>query len=129
MSDSTEKTDRASITTYVPAFQKKEWETDAESHEMSLSEFVRTMVQAGRQGFGDSDPEEPDQQGSNPGDNVRKTVLQALESEDDLTWEELFEHVADDLESRVENALIELQEEGQITHKPRAGTYTLLEDS
>ncbi|MFW6458515.1 MAG: DUF5805 domain-containing protein [Halodesulfurarchaeum sp.] len=128
MSESGEETERAAITTYVPAYQKEEWETDAEALEMSQSEFVRTMVQAGRRGFGETNTVEPDSPGSNPGGNVRETVLQALETNGDLTWEELFENVANDLESKVENAVIELQEEGKITHKPRNGTYTRIEE-
>ncbi|MDZ7850793.1 MAG: DUF5805 domain-containing protein [Halodesulfurarchaeum sp.] len=128
MSESGKETDRAAITTYVPAFQKEEWETDADELEMSQSEFVRTMVQAGRRGFGDTEPDEPDSPGSNPRGNVRETVLQTLETNGDLTWEELFEKVANDLESKLENTVIELQEEGKITHKPRNGTYTLIEE-
>lgn len=128
MTESSEEADRAAITTYIPAYQKAEWEADAEALEMSQSEFVRTMVQAGRRGFGDPTHEEPDSQGSNPGSSVRETVLQVLESNGDLTWEELFEQIANDLESKVETAVMELQEERIIAHKPRDGTYTLKED-
>ena len=128
MSEAGEDTNRTAITTYIPASQKAEWEEDAEALEMSQSEFVRTMVQAGRRGFGEPKSEQPDPQGSNPGGSVRETVLQVLDSNGELSWEQLFEQIATDLESRVESAVIELQEEGVVAHKPRDGTYTLVED-
>jgi hypothetical protein len=43
--------ERTSVKTYVPSYQKKEWKTHADELGMSQSEFVRTMVQAGRRGF------------------------------------------------------------------------------
>src|SRR6056297_3280818 len=48
--------DRRSVKTYVPAEQKDRWREHADELGMSQSEFVRTMVQAGRRGF--SPPEE-----------------------------------------------------------------------
>ena len=121
----TNSKDRASITTYIPAHQKAEWERHAEEFEMSQSEFVRTMVQAGRKGFGDANPVEPQSSGSNPRGNVEETVLNALENADGLTWEELFETIANDLESELEDTIISLQDEGKLSHRPREGTYHL----
>lgn len=40
--------DRVPVTTRVPAYQKDAWLDDADELGMSQSEFVRTMVQAGR---------------------------------------------------------------------------------
>ncbi|MFB6085979.1 MAG: DUF5805 domain-containing protein [Halodesulfurarchaeum sp.] len=125
MTEMDEAHERVAITTYVPSFQKAEWESHAEALDMSQSEFIRTMVQAGRRGFGDSTPEEPDSRRANPGGDVRQTVLQRLESQGELSWEELYDEIATDLETRVEEAIIELQEEGLITHKPRNGTYAI----
>jgi hypothetical protein len=44
--------DRTPVTTRVPAYQKEVWEDDADELGMSQSEFVRTMVQAGRHELG-----------------------------------------------------------------------------
>lgn len=127
MPDSSGQNERASITTYIPAAQKKKWETHAEELEMSQSEFLRTMVQAGRRGFGESTPDPTGSSGSNPRGNIQETVLQAIDENDGLSWEELFEIVTNDLESQLEEAIITLQEADKITHQPRNGTYTLKE--
>ena len=50
-------TDRVSVKTYVPAYQRAEWDDHADELDMSRSEFVRTMVQAGRRGFEPTDRE------------------------------------------------------------------------
>lgn len=50
-------TDRVAVRTYVPAYQKERWREHAEELNMSQSEFVRSMVQAGRRGFGTEDVE------------------------------------------------------------------------
>ena len=52
---------RTSVRTYLPEYQKAKWEEHAEELGMSRSEFVRTMVQAGRRGFleGGSPPSDP----------------------------------------------------------------------
>ncbi|MDZ7730471.1 MAG: hypothetical protein U5K37_05470 [Natrialbaceae archaeon] len=42
------ESDRATVRTYIPAYQKDHWAEHADELNMSLSEFVRTMVQAGR---------------------------------------------------------------------------------
>ncbi|MFT4957036.1 MAG: hypothetical protein ACI9EZ_000344, partial [Halobacteriales archaeon] len=51
MTDEDVDTERSVVKTYVPAYQKALWQRQAETLEMSQSEFVRTMVQAGRRGF------------------------------------------------------------------------------
>ncbi|MGM0371428.1 MAG: DUF5805 domain-containing protein [Halobacteriota archaeon] len=128
MTDSEIDTDRSAVTTYVPAYQKSQWTDHADELGMTQSEFVRTMVQAGRRGFGETEADSTQSADANPGSNVRETVLQALGSNGPLSWAELLETVTDDLESQLEAALIELQEDGQIGHRPRDGTYTLQDE-
>jgi hypothetical protein len=118
--------DREAVTTYVPAYQKNEWQEHAAELEMSQAEFVRTMVQAGRKGFSD-EPDSPQSSGSNPRGHVAETVLQALAADGDLSFEELYGHLEDDLEARLEDAIITLTEQGKIRHSPRDGTYTRVE--
>ncbi|MFA9504569.1 DUF5805 domain-containing protein [Natrinema sp. H-ect1] len=128
MSDSAD-TSRKSVKTYVPAYQKSEWQSHADDLDMSQSEFVRTMVQAGRKGF---DPEpnataEPDSSGSDPGGNALETqVLELLES-DTYSWDELLEAVADDIESRLDETLEELQADNRIRYSGRHGGYTVVD--
>jgi hypothetical protein len=66
-----EETDRRVVKTYLPAEQKQRWTQHADRLEMSHSEFVRTMVQAGRRGFGAEVP-----MGDSPGadESTRETV-------------------------------------------------------
>ena len=40
--------DRVGLKTYVPRYQKREWQSHADRLDMTQSEFVRVMVQAGR---------------------------------------------------------------------------------
>ncbi len=120
----TDDSESVAITTYIPQHQKSKWESHADELEMSLSEFVRTMVQAGRRGFGDTEPDSTQSADVNPGSNMQKTVLQALDENEGLTWDELVEFVQTDLESSLETAVIKLQEADDITHRPRDGTYT-----
>ncbi|MFB6266174.1 MAG: DUF5805 domain-containing protein [Halodesulfurarchaeum sp.] len=139
MADAEVDTERAVVTTYVPAYQKAHWETHAQRLDMSLSEFVRSMVQAGRRGFGAEDTQEGDgepsvdeveedsSRASNPRGDIRRTVLQTLEAEGSQTWEELVEIVTSDIEDDLETALDELQESNTIIYRPRKGGYTLQE--
>ncbi|MFA9516147.1 DUF5805 domain-containing protein [Halopenitus sp. H-Gu1] len=128
-------TDRTSIRTYVPAYQKDEWVTHAEELGMSQSEFVRTMVQAGRRGVsieGNTDPEpseEPDDPNLNPGGNdLEDHVRNVLESEGVLSWEELLAAVTADLETRLEDALDHLQDDGTVRYRGREGGYVLIDE-
>jgi len=127
MTAKSEDSDRVPVTTYVPEYQKSEWETHASELEMSQAEFVRSMVQAGRRGFGDANTDSPDSSGSNPGGKMEETVLQALENRGDLSWDQLLDAIAEDLEERLEEAIVNLQEDDRIAHQPRDGTYTTKE--
>jgi hypothetical protein len=128
MPDSEDSTDRVGITTYIPESQKAQWEAHASEFNMSQSEFVRSMVQAGRRGFDKSGTDSTGSSGSNPGGTMPERVLQALDTEGRLSWEELLEIVMGDVESRLEDAIVALQENDRIAHHPRDGTYSLQDD-
>jgi hypothetical protein len=132
--------ERAVVTTYVPEYQKQQWKHHAEDLDMSQSEFVKAMVQAGRRGFG-ADAQSLDSttpfsssesQGSDGGngenDDLKQTVLAALDENPYLTWEELLESVIGDVETALEETITSLQENNEITHSPRRGGYVLMED-
>ena len=125
MSDSAD-TERTTVKTYVPSYQKSEWQSHADDLGMSQAEFVRTMVQAGRAGF-DTDYEEPHSPGPDPGGNGLETrILKLLES-DTYSWDELLEAVSDDVESRLDQTLEELQANNRVRYSGRHGGYTAVD--
>jgi hypothetical protein len=122
-------TSRAVVKTHVPAYQKRIWVDHAGQLEMSQSEFLRTMVQAGRSGFepssqqGSSSPKltEPE----NNADELEARVETILTESDPLSWEELVAALTDNLEDRLDEALETLQEENRVRYSGRDGGYTL----
>jgi len=116
-------TERTPVRTYVPAYQKAEWEREAERMDMSLSEFVRTMVQAGRRGF-PSDETQAETSDEDSAD-LEGRVIQALADAGSLAFEELVAEVTGDVEARVEETL---QTSDHVQHSPRQGGYVLTEE-
>lgn len=123
--------ERTVVKTYVPEYQKREWESHAEDLGMTQSEFLRVMVQAGRKGFlddreerrsSDADDEDP------RGDVFEDRILEVLRSEGCCSWDELVDRLTDDVETRLEDALQELQRENRVGYSGREGGYTLLEE-
>ncbi|WP_226006485.1 DUF5805 domain-containing protein [Natrinema salinisoli] len=125
MSDSAD-TSRTAVKTYVPAYQKSEWESHAAELDMSQSEFVRTMVQAGRRGF-ESGSAEPDSTGPDPGGSDLETQVLNLLSTDTYSWDELLEAVSQDIESQLDETLEELQSTNRIRYSGRHGGYTTVD--
>jgi hypothetical protein len=131
--------ERVTVRTYVPAWQRERWREEAEVRGMSQSEFVRTMVQAGRRGFDRSgDPAPSD--GSNPvegadrdatpgveagGSPLEERVLELVEREGPLEWDGLVDGLVGDFEDRLEDALDELQSANRLKHSGRAGGYVV----
>jgi len=125
-----EETDRARVVTYVPTQQKTEWQEHAAELDMSQAEFVRTMVQAGRKDFTleSATAVEPDSDSVDPrGDNLETRVLDAIESNDSRSWEQLVETLSTDFEDRLETCLETLQDSNQIRYSGRNGGYTRVE--
>ena len=136
MSSDGDETERTVVKTYVPRYQKNIWTDHADELDMSQSEFVRTMVQAGRRGFDGGASERP--QGSSPdddvstgaydgGDGLDDRVLSVLDGEEYLDWEALVEALTGDIESRLEDALQELQSRDDVRYSGRHGGYTRVE--
>jgi len=128
---------RTSVRTYVPAYQKEQWQSHAEELDMSQSEFVRTMVQAGRSGFEPlgSDPAgnsssaeslEAPSPDANPGGNgLENQVVETLADGDHYDWDELLAALTDDIEQRLDEVLQELQSDGRVRYSGRHGGYVL----
>ena len=136
-------TERTVVTTYVPSYQKSQWETHADGLDMSLSEFVRSMVQAGRRGFDPesnghmvgentgiqtSDVEETGSTDATPRVDTRKLVIQTLEEDGPLTGEEIVDGVLDEWRSDIAETLETLQNQGVIQRPALGNEFELVEE-
>jgi hypothetical protein len=123
-----ENTDRVAVKTYVPAYQKERWVDHAERLGMSQSEFVRTMVQAGR-----SDIEPTAVEGNDGEDGgsaaLEERIVAHLRETDHADFEDLLAAMTDDVERRLDEALERLQAADRIRYSGRADGYTLREDT
>jgi len=110
------------VKTTVPESQKSHWVEHAEALGMSQSEFVRSMVQAGRRGF-DLDPPEAHLPTADPrGDGLETRVLEVLSGTNEpIRFDDLLEAMTADLEGRLERALESLQDDGVVDVDLRGG--------
>ena len=137
--------ERAVVKTYVPAYQKDAWVDHADRLDMSQSEFVRTMVQAGRRDFTvdgapaaadpapTSEAERPDSgdAGEDDAGDTRgefEDRVYALLREETRSWDDLLEAVTDDVEGRLEDALQSLQAANKVVYSGRHGGYEAIEE-
>ena len=132
-----EGSDRTVVRTYVPAYQKAAWREHADELDMSQSEFVRTMVQAGRSGFEppesssrsdylSGNPAQPPSPDATPGgDGLEDRVLEILSDGDRYDWDELLEELTGDIERRLDETLQGLQASGRVRYSGRHGGYVL----
>lgn len=136
--DSEQNTSKVVVQTYLPEYQRDEWDAHADELDMSRSEFVKAMVQAGRRGFEGEPEPDPEPAVSQPqnheggtneshshSETLEETVVGALADAEYLSWDELLEAVTDDIESRLEDALQELQADDRVRYSGRHGGYTL----
>ncbi|MBV0900175.1 DUF5805 domain-containing protein [Haloarcula salina] len=130
--DEDRETERVSARTYVPAYQRDIWDDHADRLDMSRSEFIRSMVQAGRRGYTGEDIGETPGAGDAGDDRLpaiaSDAVLTALEQVDTVRYEELREILVEDMTRALDAALDELQAENAIIHTRDEG-YTLVDDS
>lgn len=115
--------DSVVVKTYVPPDQKAEWQEHADELDMSQSEFLKTMVQAGRRGFL-TDREEGGSADATPGgQGLEDRVLEAVESAGVASWDELVETLTGDFEDRLDEAVQALDDAGEIRYDPRRDGY------
>jgi hypothetical protein len=117
--------DTKRVSTYVPPEQKREWKAHAEELDMTQSEFVRTMVQAGRRDFTVGREEPPTSDATPGGDGLKDAVLETLQREGHLGWDELVAELTESIEDDVEQVLDELQNENRVRYSGRDGGYSL----
>ncbi|MEM4781625.1 MAG: DUF5805 domain-containing protein [Halalkalicoccus sp.] len=121
-------TERTAVRTYVPVYQKERWVEHASELGMSQSEFVRTMVQAGRRGFS-SELEERGSSGSHPrGNGLEDRVQTILAAEGPLGWDELVAELSGDFEQRLEDALDDLQSANRVRYSGRDAGYVVTDE-
>lgn len=134
--------DRVAVKTYVPRHQKRTWVTHAEQLDMTQSEFVRTMVQAGRSDIGvpgaNDESENTSNDSSDSSDGSGATSVESsgfderirtiLGRRGALDWDELVDALVDDVESELDEALQQLQANGDVVHSGRKGGYILTTD-
>lgn len=111
--------ERTVVKTYVPASQKEVWEEQAANLDMTQSEFVRTMVQAGRRDFEFQPAEDPSSAADPQGLGLEERVLNCLAEDEPLTWDDLLELSEEWLNETVG----ELQDRNLITHDGPEGGY------
>ena len=124
MTDNTQE--RKVVKTYVPAPQKAEWVEHAESLDMTQAEFIRCMVQAGRQGL-NNESEEPTPEPTNPRGNDLRTPLQNALREGPKDFDELFAILSEQLADEIERTIASLIEEGVITQSVR-GSFEITQE-
>ena len=121
--------DRQSVKTYVPSDQKAVWNDHAEELNMSLSEFVRTMVQAGRRGF-TTEAAKPagESRDTDPRGRDLETRVDAALADGPRSWDELVEAVVDDIEDELAETLDDLQARDRVRYSGRDGGYVLTDE-
>lgn len=127
MSDGDNGSDRTAVRTYIPEHQHGIWKDDADSMDMSLSEFVRSMVQAGRRGFDLSDGGDT----NNPtGDGVwsREIVLEAIREEPYTSSEQLIDERREGMEAELDGLLNTLLKEGLIEYRGRRDGFVIADN-
>jgi hypothetical protein len=132
--------DRRAVKTYVPGHQKDAWSDHADRLDMSTSEFVRTMVQAGRRNFElpelerpEGTPDEESGEGSSSGrdsggSDLEDRVVEALRSDGVMSWDQLLAAVTEDVEDRLESTLEGLQDDNRVRYSGRDGGYVLTDE-
>jgi len=124
--------ERTTVKAYVPRWQKERWVEEADDLDMSQSEFLRAMVQAGRRNINiepsDGSSEAVEGRGQSGEEGFEDRVRSCLESEGTLDWDGLLDAVTDGVEDRVEDAIRELEQRGEVRYAPREGGYTLVDD-
>ncbi|MFP4591095.1 MAG: DUF5805 domain-containing protein [Halobacteriales archaeon] len=112
---------RVAVKTYVPREQKQLWEDHAENLEMTLSEYLRTMVQSGRSPF---EVEKDRSSDANPrGDDLETTIRDIL-AEGPATFEDLSDEIIGSLEEQLDRTLMEMD---KVVISGRTGEYRLVD--
>lgn len=120
--------DRTSARVYLSQAEKTDWEAHADELDMSLAEFIRTMVNAGRREF-DLEPVEIGSHTTNPwGETLEKEVQELLEERGPATVADIHDDLDDVPDDRIDEHLQTLQDHGRIEHIGPGKGYALTAD-
>lgn len=125
-----EKEEWVSMKVNIPRWQKDEWVDHADQLDMTQSEFLRSMVQAGRSSIGESRTDSFDSPDATPGDDgLEERVLDVLRETGYHTWDDILDEIMDDIEKQLTDALDTHQENNRIQYSGRNGGYTATVDT
>ena len=136
--------DSVPVTVYIPENQRDDWQEEADAMDMSQSEFVASMTNAGRKKFDvDVEPDETDSELRASRDYYRRemekerrekerleeqlhggerqAITNFIEANPGVSYQEIVEHVVDTVPGRVSDYLEEMN--GQSIWNGRNG-YT-----
>lgn len=114
-------TNKKVVKTQIPAYQKQDWKDHAQELDMTLSEYLRCMVQRGRTAYAMDNLEDASKDTNPRGNNAKDRLLDILQVDTPVRFEQIIESYATNIEIEVEDALIELADEERIHQTPRGG--------
>lgn len=112
---------RVAVKTYVPAEQKQIWEDHAGEMNMTMSEFIRTMVQSGRSPFTVEPTQTSD---ANPRGDDLETAIHDILQTGPATFDDLSEQIIGNLEEQLDRTLMEMD---HVVVSGRTGEYRLID--
>ena len=95
----------AYATASLPEWQKQQWEKEADTMNMTLSCYTRTMVEAGRSKIGTTEAHTPSEFTTG---NIEDQIRETLAEEGPLTWGELLDAMLQNMENRIDQTVSEM---------------------
>lgn len=125
--------DMVTVEAEISPVQREVWKRQADNAKLTLSEYIRRMVEAGRMSVQMELAEkmEAEQErattSSTDEDELREQIIFLLERENVLSWDELVEKLSRNFEESVGKVVEALQDEGRVRHSGFRGGYVLRE--
>jgi hypothetical protein len=94
---------------------------------LELDEFVERMVEAGRMSV-NVQPTVDDGSPAMTEEHVADEIRSQLRREEYRSWDDLVEAITGELEHHVEDALAEMQADGEVRYSGLNGGYRLVEE-
>jgi len=126
--------DREQLTLTVRSGLLDTWERQAEMAKLDIDEFVERMVEAGRMSVNVQPTVEDGPSAVDDGspamteEHVADEIRSQLRHEEYRSWDDLVEAIAGELERHVEDALAEMQADGEVRYSGLHGGYRLVEE-
>jgi hypothetical protein len=112
-----EGTKRVHTSISAPEATMNRWDERAGELDMSRSEYIRTMVEAGDKNLSIASPLD-----SIAADkSLKNRVLDLLEEDEYKDWDTVLRELTEEMERELEEILNELLDEGRIDFSPRQG--------